>query len=327
MVVAAVAVAIIGGTAARAYMPPAPVKMGDKLSSDYFNKAFADIATKFTDVDKQIAALQGEPACPRGYSDMGGGVCAKGADEMVKVGTGPAAFWIDRYEASVWSDSAGTMGKAAGVPWGISGDDYPMSFPKNGQRIAGFKDLFAVSKMGVMPSASLTWFQAQQACRASGKRLPSDEEWLAAASGTPDPTMASIGGPNGDCVTGAQGPRVTGGAAVQSATHCQSVWGAQDMIGNLWEWTGEWYAGAGDTLGKQYVNRGVQNWPAAFNGDGTWNVAAYTDIGSGPRAGLPAAMMRGGGWDNGVPAGAFAIALDSAPSSLTMGNGFRCAVR
>ena len=46
---------------------------------------------------------------------------------------------------------------------------------------------------GVRPATNITWFQAQAACRLAGKHLATDEEWLAAASGTPDPAMGNDG--------------------------------------------------------------------------------------------------------------------------------------
>ena len=110
----------------------------------------------------------------------------------------------------MWASADGT-----GTQYGTASDDYPATFPDNGQRVPGFVDLYAVSKTGVLPSANLTWFQAQQACRASGKRLPSDEEWLAAASGTNDPGANS--GAGGACVTNAAGPRRTGMARTRIA--------------------------------------------------------------------------------------------------------------
>jgi hypothetical protein len=107
------------------------------------------------------------------------------------------------------------------------------------------------------------WFQAQEACGASGKRLPTGAVWLRAASGTNDP--GANDGTGGACVTNASGPRATG-----QGTTCPSAWGALDTVGNVLEWTADWYAGAGS--GSAIVNNGVPNWPSEYNGDVTVNV-------------------------------------------------------
>src|SRR6185436_880744 len=133
---------------------------------------------------------------------------------------------------------------------------------------------------------SLTYMQAFEACRASGKRLPSGEEWLAAASGTPDPGASD--GTGGTCVTGGA-LRATGGG-----TMCRSAWGAEDMIGNLWEVTNEWFAAVGNMEGP--INP-TSPWPAGF-GDGqdaTWNVDSTAYVGGGVTAkGMPVVALRGG---------------------------------
>ena len=163
----------------------------------------------------------------------------------------------------------------------------------------------------------MTWFQAQQACRASGKRLPNGEEWLAAATGTNDPGAHDDSG--GFCVTNGTKARTTGGG-----TACQSRWGAQDMIGSVWEWTSEWYAGLGDQTTP------VGTWPATasgndYKGDGTWNIASSARDGvSGWTKGLPAAALRGGGWSDLARAGLFSLSLLNAPSSWSSNIGFRC---
>ena len=92
--------------------------------------------------------------------------------------------------------------------------------------------------MSAFASASHTWFQVQQACRAGGKRLPTDDERQAAASGTNDPGANNGGG--GASLTRALGPRST-----RMGTTCVSAWGAQDMTGNLSEQAASSWAGLG----------------------------------------------------------------------------------
>jgi hypothetical protein len=156
---------------------------------------------------------------------------------------------MDKYEASVWrvpnpttlnkflvgrirrgtataADLAAGGARQLGV---IATDDYAPC-ADNGQNCAN--DIYAVSLPGVMPSANLTWFQAQVACTNSGKRLPSNAEWQAAVAGTPDP------GPDDhakDCNT-----RSTTAVPTGSRSACVSSAGAFDMVGNVEEWVGDW---------------------------------------------------------------------------------------
>jgi len=142
------------------------------------------------------------------------------------------------------------------------------------------------------------------ACQASGKRLPARQERLGAARGTLD----------SGCNVSGTGARVTNAGGT-----CQSAWGAQDMIGNVWEWTDEWYASL-NGLSDSSVT-----WPGAYSGDGTFGVTNYVYSGAAGRVqGLPAAALRGGNWPGGAQSGVFALNLGDAPSNWDPDRGFRC---
>jgi hypothetical protein len=252
--------------------------------------------------------------CPLGYvrdtSATNIVACLKNADAMVLVGEGASAFWIDRYEASIWQYADGS-----GSQYGI-GTPYPASFPANGQA-SPQNALYALSKAGVRPSLGATWFQATRACRAAGKRLPNGEEWLAAAAGTADPGLSA--GENGTCVTWADDVRTTG-----DGTACVSFWGAEDMIGSAFEWTSEW-AGGGTPIGSDAGPVGVKGlWPAGYNGDATF---AFGVLGFPDYVGLPVVIGRGGAFFDGEGAGIFSLGANLPPVvSDSSAGGFRCVI-
>src|SRR5262249_38833389 len=138
------------------------------------------------------------------------------------------------------SDLTGGGATQLGASPGCSGpSDYGISFPDTGNwtPLLGSNPpspgVYAVSVPGVKPSACITWFQANQACLLSGKRLLTNREWQGAAASTPDP-----GSDNGttDCNFNHTGtPSDTG-----SRSSCKSAWGAFDMIGNVDEWVADW---------------------------------------------------------------------------------------
>jgi formylglycine-generating enzyme required for sulfatase activity len=94
------------------------------------------------------------------------------------------------------------------------------------------------------------------------------------------------------------------------------------MVGNLWEWTDEWYAGL--SAGTD----GRSDWPSDYGGDGTWNItqSVYNSPSTMRNSALPAAALRGGGWFNGTLAGRFALLLVTGPSGRGNDIGFRCVI-
>ncbi len=223
---------------------------------------------------------------------------------------------MDTYEASVWQTTNASLIRrikrgtatlseltgAGAIQLGLAaGDLAAAGCPATGNECT---NVFAVSIPEVTPSAFLTQFQAAAAARNSGKRLPSNAEWQAAALGTPDPgtddeaTDCNITGP----------PFAV--APTGSRSSCVSDVGAFDMVGNLSEWVADWVP-----LSTTCVS-------ALFAGTNDVNCLAGASTNSGPGA-----LIRGGDFDfvDGSNAGVFAVGALLAPSGAGSGIGFRAA--
>jgi formylglycine-generating enzyme required for sulfatase activity len=192
--------------------------------------------------------------------------------------------------------------------------DYGANFPKTGNWTPEpgtnppSPGVYAVSIPGVRPSACISWFQANQACRLSGKRLARNDEWQAAAQGTPDP-----GTDNGtsDCNISAVGDAVNTGSRV----NCKSSWGVFDMVGNVQEWVADW----ADTA------TGCTDWTTAAGIPGG-DFSCYGGPGGAGFNALPGALIRGGDSFDGTSAGVFAVGSGNSFPSLSYNFlGFRCA--
>lgn len=234
------------------------------------------------------------------------GACAD-PDDPKNVMVPAGDFCVDKYEASVWSKPKGEK------RYGASTDDYPCGDDGQACSKTGTK-IYARSVAGVMPSRRITWHQAAAACQNAGKRLLSNAQWQVAAAGTPDPGAATA--PN--CNTQSDGPLPAGRAA-----ECVSSWGAHDMIGNLWEWTADWFIAGQHYRGKPTNWKDEQGYTPGFAADRTWSVAGRAQNKSW-RTGQPAAALRGGSWREGPAAGVFAFSASYAPSHSSETAGFRC---
>lgn len=263
------------------------------------------------------------------------------------VAVGPVC--IDRYEASVWRIPASNRrliskvqrGKAtldallaggatqvSAMTEGTCADvSYPETFPVTG---SWTEPLYAVSIPGVLPTTCTSWFQAEQACRLSGKRLLTNQEWQAAAAGTPDPSF--LDDLKTTCAVASPFGVLTG-----SRTACRSAWGVHDMVGNAWEWVADWGEMAtgctrwlpemGDDL--SCIGPGEEGAAPAMStvAPSRWVRRARFRLIEDPTPGFntPSGVIRGGNFGIQDRSGVFAYFQAIPLTTRSRSTGFRCA--
>lgn len=224
---------------------------------------------------------------------------------------------VDRYEASVWTTDRKAHIKRIRRGHVVRADQL-RGLTQLGDRAgdnlryhtvgclesgAGCTNVYAVSARGVRPSTLITWFQAAAACRNSGKRLARNDEWQAAALGTPDTGGADDA--YSTCNTDAQS--VTDIAESGSRSACVSDVGAYDMVGNVFEMVADWVP----------RSTGYADWPGGFTDDTMAMVGAAS-------SGGPGVVLRGGNMLRRARTGPLSIIATTNPSDPYSDVGFRC---
>lgn len=279
----------------------------DSIESD-IESIESDISSHAEAIDantNDIAALM-QSANPVGTACPGNDE----SDIMVRVGP----LCVDKYEASVWSSPAG------GTQHGAGSDNIPCLNNGNDCSIGAANPVFARSVEGVIPAANVTWFQAQQACANSGKRLLTNAEWQMAAAGTPDP--GGLGEDTANYCNTFSGERAATGSSLNGTEPCLSNWGVSDMVGNVNEWTADWMAGTGSNTGTEAGNDNRHN--EEYGLDSSLGIQrAPQPFSEGSK--FPAAIYRGGGYGAHDSAGVFLINAAWSPALAVDSVGFRCA--
>lgn len=258
---------------------------------------------------------------------LSGPVWAQGAKPLSKCAPDAVVsgtVCMDKFEASAWrvpgaatinkglvkkirsgKATVADLAKGGATQLGLLGVPDYAPCGEGGQNCTN--DVFALSLPQVKPSAQLSWFQALAACKNSGKRLPSNIEWQAAALGTPDP------GPDDGTTSCNTGGVVSAPTLTGSRSGCASADGAFDMVGNLYEWVADWSPRSSDGCGGAWPS------PASATNDHQCYVGAAA-------SGEPGALMRGGSFFFGAGASAGPLAvLPRSPSIPDFAVGFRCA--
>lgn len=258
--------------------------LGYRSTDDSGDAPPVQVAASFASQPEAFDGVLGsdEAACPSDMVLAEAGQFFMGSDEEDYAAWQPAhqvqldAFCIDRHEVSVSDYASCVDSGACTAPSAIP--DYPK--PKGRSDSEHNKQVQAASKLCNWgadgredhPVNCVTWNQAHAFCHDAGKRLPTEAEWEYAARGSDGREF-----PWGDTPGSAQhmnacGSECTDARKRQGLSEGRRMYddddgfagtspvghfprgatsiGALDMVGNVWEWTGDWHHAYTDAVQK-----------------------------------------------------------------------------
>ena len=190
-----------------------------------------------------------------------------------------SGFWIGQTEVTVAAFEAFSKAKGVAVPPDQKGNRYPVM--------------------------AVIWDEANAYCGWVGGRLPTEAEWEYAARG--GTTTVRYGDLNAIAWTSANSAHT----AHEVGKKQPNAYKLYDMLGNAWEWTGDWYGA------KYYEQSPAADPPGPPIGDSL--ISKGVD--------MPTRALRGGAWI-GFPGVARASYRYWFIPSLRVANiGFRCLLR
>jgi iron(II)-dependent oxidoreductase len=169
---------------------------------------------------------------------------------LVPIEGGEFVFGNDAGEENERPQSTVTLPGFAMNRTEITNEQYRRFVAETGHR-PSFYDGNAMLGLGERPVVGVSWWDASEFCRHYGLSLPSEQEFERAARGIEggafpwgdapvDPMRVSGGGDECCGEDERDGYRMT--APVDAFESGRSAEGVLNLIGNVWEWTRDWYA-------------------------------------------------------------------------------------